>query len=200
MASDNELFAAMVGGDQDAATMLINRYDRPMKTFLLRKVNRDHAAAEDIQQEAWIRAIQNHDKFDQEKCFKTWLYTIATRLCLSRHRVDARQNICLISQADDGDSSLSMDTVVDSSPWPDQIACLEESGPIHEMLTNAIERMDPDTRECMQRRMRGETYDQIGAACGHLHAWAIMRVRAGLEILRDEFQDFSGLSQHLVVA
>ena len=42
--------------------------------------------AEDIAQEAFMRAYVNIHTFDQKRKFSTWLYRIATNLCIDRIR------------------------------------------------------------------------------------------------------------------
>ena len=44
----------------------------------------DEEEAKDVVQEAFIRVWQKLDAYDLQRPFSTWLYTIATRLCLNR--------------------------------------------------------------------------------------------------------------------
>ncbi len=62
-----------------AVTELVTRYERRLFNFLLRRVP-CAADAEDIAQEAFLRAWQSIDRYDPTWEFSTWLYTIARRL------------------------------------------------------------------------------------------------------------------------
>jgi RNA polymerase sigma-70 factor (ECF subfamily) len=48
------------------------------------KMLADEEEAKDVVQETFIRVWQHIDDYDQRKSFTTWLYTIASRLCLDR--------------------------------------------------------------------------------------------------------------------
>ncbi len=62
-----------------AFTELVTRYEQRLFNFLLRRVP-CAADAEDIVQEAFVRAWQSIDRYDPTWEFSTWLYTIARRL------------------------------------------------------------------------------------------------------------------------
>jgi RNA polymerase sigma-70 factor (ECF subfamily) len=47
---------------------------------------RDHHEAEDICQDAFLKAFASLDSFSSEYRFSTWLFTIAYRVCLNRLR------------------------------------------------------------------------------------------------------------------
>lgn len=67
------------GRSLPAFAELVTRYERRLFNFLLRRVP-CAADAEDIAQEAFLRAWQSIDRYDPTWEFSTWLYTIARRL------------------------------------------------------------------------------------------------------------------------
>lgn len=69
-------------GDHDAATALIQAHQRSLFGYLLRLCGRPDVA-EDVVQEAFVRAISNIDRFDPRFRFSTWLFTIARRVYLN---------------------------------------------------------------------------------------------------------------------
>jgi|GEM_PF-6437934 len=74
--NDEEL-AELSIEDQQAYTVLVRRYQRPLRNFISVGFVKDFQIAEDIVQDALLRAYLNLKRFDKNKKWKTWLYTIA---------------------------------------------------------------------------------------------------------------------------
>src|SRR5437870_406038 len=73
-------------GDQDAFRWLLARYrDRAVR--LAAHVLRRPDEAEDVAQEAFVRAFRNLRSFRGDGRFYTWLYHIVVRVCLDRRRL-----------------------------------------------------------------------------------------------------------------
>jgi len=64
---------------------LVARYEARLFNFLLRRVSR-RVDAEDLTQEAFVRAWERIASYDPTWRFSTWLFTIASRLAVSEHR------------------------------------------------------------------------------------------------------------------
>ena len=72
-------------GDEKAMRELIDSHKDRLFAFLLRTV-RDHHDAEEVCQEAFLRAFRSLDSFNLDYRFSTWLFTIGYRLCLNLMR------------------------------------------------------------------------------------------------------------------
>ncbi|MBQ6964708.1 MAG: RNA polymerase sigma factor [Bacteroidaceae bacterium] len=70
-------------GDKEAFRLVVQTHQRMVFSVAL-KMLCDEEEAKDIVQETFIRAWQSLSAYDVRKTFSTWLYTIATRLCLDR--------------------------------------------------------------------------------------------------------------------
>jgi RNA polymerase sigma-70 factor (ECF subfamily) len=86
--SDNKLRdAALVAqaqqGDQTAFEQLVRRHQRYVFNVAYRVLN-DYAEAEDVTQEAFVRAWRGLTSFRGQARFTTWLYRIVHNLCLNR--------------------------------------------------------------------------------------------------------------------
>lgn len=81
MHSDNQLIKKSIRGDHAAFAELLDRYLSPVYKFAYQYV-RNGADAEDIAQEAFVRAWKHLRSFDTSKNFKTWIFTIAKNAAL----------------------------------------------------------------------------------------------------------------------
>ena len=67
-------------GDSAAFDALVRRFQRPVYSFCWRMVRT--ADAEDLAQDAFVRAFVHFERFDPERPLLPWLIAIARRLCL----------------------------------------------------------------------------------------------------------------------
>ena len=79
--TDAELVHAVLFEDKNAYALLLDRYMSSVYKFAYRYV-RYPAEADDVTQEAFVRAWKNLKKFDTTRNFKTWLFTIARNAAL----------------------------------------------------------------------------------------------------------------------
>ncbi|EGQ25182.1 RNA polymerase sigma factor SigW [Mammaliicoccus sciuri] len=75
----------VLNGNQDAFEEIVIHFQHRLYQVCYRMLN-NAAEAEDIAQEAFVRAYVNLETFDQKRKFSTWLYRIATNLCIDRIR------------------------------------------------------------------------------------------------------------------
>lgn len=80
--ADREAVLAVRAGDRDAFGRLVSSYQRRLYGLCLTMV-RDPAAAEEVAQDAFVRAYTHLDRYDEDRPFYPWLATIATRLAQS---------------------------------------------------------------------------------------------------------------------
>jgi len=80
--SDNELLIQAKSGNDAAFEELIYRYDRSVLAIALKYVH-DTDEAKDIYQEVFIRVYRGLKNFEMKSQFSTWLFRIATNVCLS---------------------------------------------------------------------------------------------------------------------
>jgi RNA polymerase sigma-70 factor (ECF subfamily) len=76
-------------GDQSAFASLVRSVQRPVYGLCLRLL-RTEAEACEVAQEAFLRAYQHLDRYDEEKPFDLWVIAIARNLCLDLLRRRAR--------------------------------------------------------------------------------------------------------------
>ena len=81
--TDSDILIRCQRGDRAAFRSLVETHQRMVFSLSLKMVC-DEEEAKDIVQETFIRVWQSIGEYDPERPFATWLYTIATRLCLDR--------------------------------------------------------------------------------------------------------------------
>jgi RNA polymerase sigma-70 factor (ECF subfamily) len=82
-ADDGTLARRAQRGDQEAFAILVTRHQRYVYNLAYRLL-RDPQEAEDLAQEAFLRAWRGMDGFRGDSKFTTWLYRIVTNLCYNR--------------------------------------------------------------------------------------------------------------------
>ncbi len=73
----------VLGGERDAYALLVERYNGTLFRYLVRMVGQP-ADAEDLAQEAFLRAYLSLASYDSSYRFSTWLFRIATNLAINR--------------------------------------------------------------------------------------------------------------------
>ena len=83
--TDEQLVQAVLGGDQAVFELLMRRYNQ--RVFrACRAILRDYAEAEDVAQDAYVRAYEHLSQFQGRASFSTWLTRIAVNEALARVR------------------------------------------------------------------------------------------------------------------
>jgi len=75
-AKDEQLVARFLNGDNEAFDNLLNIYLKPIYNFIFR-LTRDMSSTEDLTQEVFIKVWKNLSRFNQNKSFKVWIFSIA---------------------------------------------------------------------------------------------------------------------------
>lgn len=84
---DEELIGRVVAtGDHHAYAQLVRRYQSRLRQSLRSLCHDDHALADDMAQEAFIKAYKALPGFKQQSQFFTWLYQIARNQLMSHYR------------------------------------------------------------------------------------------------------------------
>jgi RNA polymerase sigma-70 factor (ECF subfamily) len=86
--TDADIMLRVKAGDQSAFEYLVQKYRRPMVSFMYRMA-RNSAAAEDLAQEVFLRVYRSRETYEASAKFTTWLYRIATNLAVN-HARDSR--------------------------------------------------------------------------------------------------------------
>jgi RNA polymerase sigma-70 factor (ECF subfamily) len=125
--TDQEIVDRVKTGDTALYEIIMRRYNQRLYR-VARAILRDDAEAEDVMQDAYVRAYQHIDQFAGRAPFSAWLTRIAVHEALGRLRLRKR-NQHLDDTEDDGELRMNM---VETSPDPEQNASRAELGQLLE--------------------------------------------------------------------
>jgi len=154
--NDEQFIRQYLGGDEKSLEILIKQYLKPIYGFVYRYVG-SAADAEDITQEVFVRMWRNLKKFDRQKKFKTWLFSIAKNASIDFLK---KKKVLPFSSFENemGDNTV-INKLVDPTPLPDEIF---EQKDIANMLNTAIEKLSAKYRQIIFSRYNGHfTFREI---------------------------------------
>lgn len=104
-------------GEEKAHRQLLSKYRRPVYNLAWRMVG-DEEDAKDVTQETFIRAFRALSTFDQSRPFTSWLFRIATNLCIDYLR-RRRPNVQSLDGMRGADDEYRTADIEDPTPRPD---------------------------------------------------------------------------------
>ncbi|MGA0019765.1 MAG: RNA polymerase sigma factor RpoE [Steroidobacteraceae bacterium] len=158
--SDLALVQLAQRGDPGAFDALVRRYQHKVVKLVLRYV-RDPAEAEDIAQEAFIKAYRALPRFRGDSAFYTWLYRIAINTAKNVLAARGRSPVSYdIDKA--SDEASSMESYMKDTATPEALAMTDE---IRSTVNQAIDQLPEDLRTAIVlRELEGLSYDEIAQA------------------------------------
>jgi len=136
--SDEQLIALFLEGNQAALNFLIERYLKRVYNFSLKYVGGEVKSAEDLTQEIFLKVWKNLKKFDPQKSFKVWLFSIARHAGIDYWR---RKKIPVFSslERDDDDSSFAEGIVDETESVVEKINRQELAAQVNQYLARLSE-------------------------------------------------------------
>lgn len=162
-APESELIQKSKNGDIAAFEELICAYQKKTLNLAYRMLG-NRPDAEDATQDIFLRVYRSIGGFNEESSFSTWIYKIATNVCLDALRKRKRQNLnntVSISQqsADDEEYELPIE---DSGPSPYEAAQKKEA---MRALERALEKLNEEQKTVIvMRDINGFSYEEIATS------------------------------------
>jgi len=133
--SDAELIQATINDDQEAFKIFVERYQKPIYSYLYRFLYQNREAAEDITQSVFLKVYQNLNTIDTAKSIKSWIYRIAHNEAANYLRSVSRKK----------------ESLFDDEQWSkmaDQKEHQEDNSEQYsELIQKALEKIKPKYRE-----------------------------------------------------
>lgn len=176
--TDRDLVDRARSGDAEAFGQLVRRHQRRIHRLALHML-RDHAEAEDISQETFIRAYRAIERFDGRSEPYTWLYRIAINLSLNRIRSKKSARV-----THDTDDPRLDGVLVDRRPESSDPARSTQHRELYSALAAGIDQLSESLRTtlilvCIDGRPHDEVAQILGAPEGTI-AWRIHEARRKL--------------------
>jgi RNA polymerase sigma-70 factor (ECF subfamily) len=196
-ASDLSLVRRVQRGDKGAFDALVLKYQHKLVKLVMRYV-RNPAEAEDIAQEAFIKAYRALPQFRGDSAFYTWLYRIAINT--AKNAVVSRDRSPIGYDLDrSSDESYDMQGRMKDSETPEALVLTDE---IRSIVNTAIEALPEDLRTAIVlRELEGLSYEEIAATMdcpvGTVRS-RIFRAREAIDQrLREVFEGGLGRAEEL---
>jgi RNA polymerase sigma-70 factor (ECF subfamily) len=176
--SDEQLVEACLGGEVAAFDILVARWQRKIRGVAYRVV-RSEEEAQDICQEAFLKAFRGLNSFKGESRFSSWLYQIAINLSRDRLRRRKTRNWVSLDDVDEGSPSGSLRRPAEGERF---VEALE----LQELVATAVSELPEEQREAViLKEYQGLTFPEIAEIQGVPISTVKTRLYRGLSVLRE---------------
>lgn len=187
---EQNLIRAAQSGDSRAFDRLVHRYQAQIYRAMTRACANPELA-QDVLQEAMIRAFRALPQFRGDASFATWLFRIAKNLCVRKQQqIMAHPTISLdqpLNEEEDAETLLRQ--MIDySAQNPQQVVIDEET---RQKVREAVDKLPPNLREVLVLRdiedlSNQETAERMGLTIAAVKA-RLHRARA---LLREQLEEY----------
>ena len=154
-ACDRDLVLQARRGATQAYGELVQRYQASVFGVCLRMME-ERQEAEDMTQDAFLRAYQHLDTYDTERPFGPWIRRVAANLCLNRLARSRRAVMPLEDELDQPSES--------ADPGPEALTEIKEQ---QEIVRAAVLSLPPHYRAVIElRHFQGLRYAEISEVLG----------------------------------
>jgi RNA polymerase sigma-70 factor, ECF subfamily len=179
--TDHELLSAYRGGEDKALGEMVERYKKPLYSFILR-MGATGEDADEIFQEAWLRAIKNMHRYKEDR-FLSWLFRITRNLLIDRSRRKT-PDCSLQDPAGPGCEERLEHRIADANIGPAQTVGGHQLG---EQIAAVADTLPPEQKEVFWLRMEAQlSFKEIAAIQRCSINTALARMQYALQKMRTE--------------
>jgi RNA polymerase sigma-70 factor (ECF subfamily) len=178
--TDEQLVIAFREGDGQALEQLIQRYLKPVYSFLHR-LSGNAQDADDISQEVFVKVWKNLGKYNVERPFRPWLFRIAKNAATDFFR---KKKLVPFTDFDQEEGTNPVtDSLADLGPLPDELLASQQAG---EKLMDCLQGLPLIYREVLLLRNNDHySFLEIAEILNQPLNTVKSRHRRGLIMLRD---------------
>jgi RNA polymerase sigma-70 factor (ECF subfamily) len=185
--SDAEVARRTLGGDPSAFEVVVRRYHRDLLR-LIRGITHNLEEAEDLTQDAFLRAYRHLDRYDQARPFRPWLWTIGIRLALHAIARKGRKNVSLDREVPELAGGGRQD-----GPWFADERSNDDLAErlLRRDLMKALEVMEPQYSAVLILRVLEErSYEEMSEILGIPKGTVMSRLFRARQQLKEKLRDF----------
>ncbi len=183
--TDAEVVNAVLAGDQGAFSLLVERYQKGLATYIFHMVHHYDEAIE-LTQEVFIKVYENLERYDGQFKFSTWLYKIA-----SNHTIDhiRRQHMATTSIHETADDGSPMEMPLESATLSPLDAYHNKA--LLGEVQKAVDDLPPEYRELViLRHFAYRSYEEMAKITGLPLGTVKNRIFRARQILMEKLKDF----------
>jgi RNA polymerase sigma-70 factor (ECF subfamily) len=145
-------------GDEVAFQTLVERHQSAMLNLIYRFIG-DPMKSQDLSQEVFLRVWQAAKSYEPKAKFTTWLYRIATNLCLNELKASRWRKWLRFFHVDTEGQGSGEEDFADGSPSPEDLLLFRERS---REITGALQSLPENQRMALiLKRYEGLSYEEI---------------------------------------
>jgi RNA polymerase sigma-70 factor (ECF subfamily) len=173
---DAEVVARILGGDAEAFSLIVRRYETSLLRFAARMLG-SNGDAEDAVAESFVRAYRHLASCREPARLRTWLYRIVANRCKSHLARRPRADV-------------SLDDAPPLADPADNEAALERAEQLG-LVQRALLQLSPEKRAAfVLKHVEGLSYEEMAAITGERVPTLKMRVHRAREALLTVLEDY----------
>jgi RNA polymerase sigma-70 factor, ECF subfamily len=186
--TDAEIMLRAGTGDDDAFAYLVEKFRRPMVSFMYRSCGNSHVA-EELAQEVFLRVYKSRQTYSADAKFTTWLYRIATNLAMNyaRDTKSERAGKVSIDEPVDDESERTLDVADTAMTAEEAIVRRERMVAIKQCVLELPERQ---RMAVLMHKYQEMDYKQIAKALDLSESATKSLLFRAYETLREKLKSF----------
>lgn len=187
---EKQLIEAYLNGDYKSLELLVRQYLGPIYGFVYKQVG-NAQDAEDITQEVFIKVWKNINKFDGNKSFKSWIFSIARNSIIdfirkNRLASGEKKSIPFSNFENEEGNNILDGMLIDAGLLPDEIYEQKET---KSMISKAMGKLSTKYQSVLSLYYEKEfNFREIAQMLGEPIDTVKSRHRRGLMVLRKNLQ------------
>jgi len=156
--TDAQLLNRFQNGESSAFDCIVDRYRKPLFTYLIRLVG-DRRSAEDIFQDTFLKVIKGLKNYHEQNRFSSWLFGIAHHLAIDYLRKAQRYRKVFSQGEIDSGEEIRLENISDLNLLPDEQT---EHKELKAALNSAIQQLPVEQRQVFLLREHSDlTFKEI---------------------------------------
>lgn len=194
--TDAQLLNRFRNGDKSAFDLIVDRYQKPLFTYLIRFVG-DHQVAEDMFQDTFLKVLRGLNDYQEKSKFGNWLFGIAHHLAIDFLRREKRHQKIFSNNEGDQDSDNYFENIAESNILPDRNI---EQKELKRILNDAINKLSEEQKEVFLLREHSDlTFKEIAELLNRPLNTVLAQMRYALLNLRKSLtKEYRGEISHVL--